>query len=156
HAGPVEIDQARVGMGVMDVLAGVLLEMDARQTHALLHAVQDELYGAADANRLLIHTDLVGLREVGIEVILARPAAGRRDATAGGEAGANREFDRLPIGYRQHAGKRHADRASVGIRRRAEFRRAGAEELRSGEKLRMDLETDDRLEAHRGASRVSP
>src|SRR5439155_20026664 len=51
HAGAVEIDDAGIGVSVVDVLARVLLEMDAHQPHALLDPALREAHGAADADR---------------------------------------------------------------------------------------------------------
>src|SRR5262249_40995046 len=85
---------------------------------------------------------------VGIEIVLARPAAGVRDRAVRREAGADRVLDGAPIEHRQRSRQAETDRASVAVGWRAEARRAGAEDLRLGEHLGMHLEADDELVIH--------
>ncbi len=142
---PERLKSTRLASRVVDVLAGVLLHVDAREPHALGVAVHRDLDRAAGADRQLVLADLIALGEIGIEVVLARPPAALGDAAAGGEAGTHRELDDPPIQHRQHAGHAEADGAGVMVGRRAELRRAAAEDLRFGQQLGVDLEADDGL-----------
>ena len=54
---------------------------------------------------------------------------------------------RLLIEHRQRTGHAEADRADVPVRRAAKRRRAGAEHLRRGAQLTVDLDADDGLVA---------
>ena len=145
-AAAVEVDQAAAVVGVVDVLPGVLLHVDAGQPDAPRRAVDDDLERAGGAQGLLVHADLVALQEVGVEVVLAREARVGRDLAAGGEPGPDGELDDAPVEHRQDAGHAEADLADVGVGRRAEGRRAAAEDLGAREQLRVHLEPDDGLE----------
>jgi hypothetical protein len=145
-AAAVEIDQAAAPVGVVDVLARVLLHVDAGQPDAPGLAVDDDLDLAARADRLLVHADLVALRQVRVEVVLAGEARTRRDAASGGQPGADRELDDAAVQHRQHARHAEAHRADVDVGRCTERGRAAAEDLRAGEQLGMHLEADHRLE----------
>src|SRR5262249_56585049 len=92
-AAAVEVDQAATGVGVVNVLPGVLLHVDAGQAHTPRRAVDHDLEPAGRAHGLLVHADLVALRKVGVEVVLAREARVGRDRATGGQAGTDRELD---------------------------------------------------------------
>jgi len=105
HTGPVEVDEARVSVRVVNVLARILFHMDPGETDGLAVALfSEDLDLATDAQRQLILRDLVPLRKVGIKVVLARPAAVTGDATVDGQAGPDRKLHHAPIEYRQHPG----------------------------------------------------
>ena len=94
----------------VDELRGVLLEVHAVDPHA------GQL--AAAAQRLVVLGDLVALRQVGVEVVLAVEDRARRDLAAEREADHQAEVDRARVDHRQRAGQPEADRAGVGVRRR--------------------------------------
>src|SRR5262245_16238030 len=146
NAAAVEVDQAAAAVGVVDVLPGVLLHVDAGQADASRRAVDHDLEPAGAAQWLLVHADLVALREVRVEVVLAREARVGRDLAAGGETGADGELDDAAVEHRQDAGHAEADLADVGVGWCAEGRRAAAEDLGAREQLRVHLEPDDGLE----------
>ena len=125
HAGPVEVDEAdpaAVGAGGVDELRRVLLEVGPGD------ADPDRALGGVDRERpvrgegQVVLADLVALRKVRVEVVLAVPAGG----------GGNRRPDRQPrrqhvlhggpVDRREDAGEGQADRARVrvrgGVRRR--------------------------------------
>src|SRR5207248_10334581 len=60
-------------------LRGVLLEMGARDADDFLAAVHRDREAARPAERRFVLADLVGLRQVGIEVVLAREDRAFRD-----------------------------------------------------------------------------
>ena len=144
HARAIEVDQRAIGL--MDVFAGVFLEMDSRQAHALgLAALERDLDIAALADRRFVLADLIALRQVGIEVAFAIENRFARDLAVRRESRAHREFDRLAIEHRQHARHPHASRADVFVGLRAECRRASAEHFRFGREMRVDFEADNRF-----------
>ena len=99
--------------------------------------------------------DLVALRQVGIEVVLAREHAGRVHACSRARCAprvASRRASALGTG--SAPGKPEADRADVGVGRVAERGAAAAEHLGAGAELHVHLEADDGLPAHQRTSAV--
>ena len=80
--------------------------------------------------RLVELRDLISLRQIGIEIVLAREDRRRVDRAAERERGAHRQLDGVLVEHRQRAGQRETHRAGVRVRRRAEIRGAAAEDLR--------------------------
>ncbi len=119
--------------------------MDAGEPDALGSAVDDDVDMAGLADRQLVLADLIALAEIGVEVVLARPAAHRGDATVGGEPGPHRELDDAAIEHRQHAGHAEADRTGVVVGGSAEGGRAATEDFRRRQQLGVHLEPDDAL-----------
>ena len=122
-------------------LARVLLEVGALDTDA--HTVR-EIEEAVDVERLVVLADLVRLRHVGVEVVLAVERA-RLDRAVEGRADAHRQLDRVLVEHRQRAGQAERDRVDVGVRLVAEAVRARAEQLRGGVEFDVHLEADDQL-----------
>ena len=98
--------------------------------------------------RALVLRDLIALRQVRIEVVLAREDRQRLHRAAERVPGAHAELDRPAVQHRQRPGHAEADGTDVGVRRRAEARAAAAEDFRLRQELRVDFQTDDRLEGH--------
>src|SRR5262249_23002982 len=98
---------------------------------------------AALAERPVELADLVALRQVAVEVVLAVELAPRCDLGAERERGAHGERERLLVEDRQGARLSGAARAGQRVRRRAEPVLAAAEELRARVELAVDLEPDD-------------
>src|SRR5919108_2515323 len=88
------------------------------------------LQRALAAERGLVLADLVALRQVGIEVVLAREDRVVGDLAAEREPELDRELDRALVRHRQRTGMREADRARVRVLVGAVFERAAAEHLR--------------------------
>ena len=95
--------------------------------------------------RLVELRNLIALGQVGIEVILAGEDGALAHLAVDGQRGQRGELDGLLIQHRQRAGQSQADRADVGVGRRAEMIGATAEGLGRGEQLHVDLEADDGL-----------
>jgi hypothetical protein len=134
-AGAIEIDEG--ALRLMEQLARVFFHVDA--------ADADLADAAVGGDRLVELRDLVPLRQIGIEVVLAREDGALVHQAAGGERDPHRQLDRLAIEHRQRARVAETDRADVRVRRRAERRRTSAEDLRRGQESGVDLETDDRF-----------
>ena len=151
RAAPVEVDQRVVGpvdaargAAGVDQLAGVLLHVHPGDAHPQVAAVlQLHVQVPADAQRQVVLRDLVGLGQIGIEVVLAVEDGALGDAAVEGQRDARGVLDRLLVGHRQHARMAQADRADVGVRRLAEGDLAAAEHLGAGVQLHVDLEADD-------------
>ena len=82
--------------------------------------------------RDVVLADLVGLRAVGIEVVLAVEDRARRHLALQRRGDLQRVADRLLVGHRQHPGVGEADRAGVDVGLVAEGELAAAEHLRPG------------------------
>jgi hypothetical protein len=78
-AGAVVVDQAGVAVLIVNVLAGVLLHVDAREADRSVFAIDLDVDATLGADRQLVLADLIALGQVRVEVVLARPAAHRRD-----------------------------------------------------------------------------
>src|SRR5436190_7930747 len=102
-----------------------------------------------DAEGLVVLGDLVALRVVGIEVVLAVEDRVRRDLAPERETKEDRPLDRLPVRHRQRARQCEADGARVRVRRVEVRHPAAAEHLRLRLQVNVDLEADDRLPSHR-------
>ena len=88
--------------------------------------------------------DLVVLRHVGIEVVLAREDRLLGHAQVQRLGDAQRVLDRPLVEHRQRPGQPEAHRADVGVRLVAELVGAAAEQLARGRQLAVHLEPDDR------------
>ena len=146
-AGPVVVYERVVGLvnapaaAHVDGLAGVLfhvraLDADAEAVH-LEHTV--------DADRLVVLADLIVLRHVRIEVVLAVEQRTVRHRALQRLTDAQRELHRPLAQHGQRAGQPQAHRADVRVGLGAELVLARAEQLRRRGQLDVHLETDHRL-----------
>src|SRR5450631_149883 len=134
------------GTAYVQRLSGVFFEMNALDADAHHLAVHLDVEIALDTQRFVVLRDLVVLRHVGIEVVLAGEAAPRRDAAVQRQPDANGRLDRNRVGHRQRAWQAETRRAGVRVGWRTEGGGTPAEHLRPGAELDMGLETEYRLE----------
>jgi hypothetical protein len=131
----------------------IFFEMDPHERHLLVRIrdiflrvlrISEIVQGhpAFRAERPRVLRDLIIFRHVRIEIIFPVEVRHRGDFAIEHQARKNGEPHRFRVHYRQCAGQPETRRASVRIRRRAEFHRAGAEHLRTRPELRMDFEAD--------------
>ena len=137
-------------MLVVHQLARILLDMDALDADRLGRGI-GVLLVEADLDRALAHqrvielADLITLRQIGIEIVLAvepRPAV---DLRADRHAGAHRLADALLVGDGQHAGHCGIDKADLRIGLGAECGRCARKELGIAGDLRVHLKADHDL-----------
>src|SRR6478752_873738 len=114
---------------------------------AAVVARHDEL--PAGTERLVVLADLVRLRQVGIEVVLAVEDSALGDGAVEREPELDRLFDRAPVRYGQRTGEGKTDWADVRVRRIAVGVATAAEHLRLRLQLHVDLEPDHRLPGRR-------
>ena len=128
----------------MQRLAGVLLEMQALDPDrdALGRRHVDDHHALAD-DRVLVLRDLIALRQIGIEIILAVEDRAQIDLRLEPEAGADRLLDAFLVDDRQHAGHGGVDERDVIVWRAAILRRGAGEELGVARHLRVDFHADD-------------
>ena len=116
HARAVEVDIAHGRMLVVHQLARVLLDMDALDADlldaVLVLLVEQNLDLARPDQRVVELRNLIALRQVGVEVILAVEPAPAVDHRVQRHAGAHRLADAFAVGHRQHARHRRVDQAT--------------------------------------------
>ena len=89
-----------VGLAVVQRFAGVLLHVDPRDADHRCPGACPQFEPAAGRDRLLVLRNLVPLRQVGIEVVLAREDRSRLDRATEREPRADCQFDSPPVQYR--------------------------------------------------------
>ena len=108
-------------------LAGIFFHMDTGNADAFFLTVDTNINMPAQTYRLIPLGNLVILRQIGIEVILAVHLIEFLNVAVQRQTGTDCKFNDPFVQYRQGAGHAQADRAYMGIGFRAEFRGAGAE-----------------------------
>src|SRR5262245_23586507 len=116
--------------------------LDANRDLAVRHVDRD--YALADDRRLVL-ADLIALRQIGIEIVLAVEHRPQIDLGLEAEAGADRLAHAFLVDHRQHARHRGIDQRNVRIRRAAEFGRGAGEQLGMRGDLGVHLHADDDL-----------
>ena len=137
-------------MLVVHQLARVLLDVDALDADGLGRAfgvlvVEHDLDRALAHQRVVELADLVALRQIGVEVVLAVEPAPLVDLRVDRHAGAHRLTDALAVRHRQHARHRRIDQRHLRIRLRAECRGRAGEQLGVRRDLCVDFEADHDL-----------
>src|SRR5664279_5087443 len=128
------------GTAYMQRLSGVFFEMNALDANPHYLAIHLDVEVALDAQRFVVLRDLIVLRHVGIEVVLASEPAPWRDAAMQREPDANRRLDRDRVGHGQRTGQAKAGRAGVRVWCGTEGGGATAEHLRAGAEFDVGLE----------------
>ncbi len=155
HSAAIEVDQADVAESapagpVVQELAGVLLEVQTMDANGA--RVLGERQDAALGERPVELADLISLRKVGVEVVLARENGEGGDLAAERERQRRGEVDRRTVQERQGPRIAEADGADQGIGIGAEPVLAPAEDLAAGLQVDVHFQPDDRLPCRHGAS----
>ena len=87
--------------------------------------------------------DLVALRQVGIEVVLAREDRTLMNLESERQSGARAQLNHPPIQNRKRTRQTETHRTRVRVRLIAKARRASTEDFRFGAELGVDLQPDD-------------
>ncbi len=120
HAGAVQVDGGLlvgIGEALVQALAGVFFEMYACDADLLcLAAVNGDFDESEFGEGLVVLRDLVALREVRIEIVLAGKDRGLVDAAVQGHRGQCRELHNSLVENGQRARHAEADGADVRIR----------------------------------------
>ena len=136
-------ERVRSAADAVQVLRGVFFDVDARDADRLLLPRELDLELAVLVHRELELADLITLRQIGIEVVLARESALGADGAAEREARGDGHVDRFAVRHRERTRQTETDGARLRVRQRAEGGGAAAEELRLRADLRVDFESDD-------------
>ena len=148
HAGAVEVDQRLVAAvdppaGPADVgrLAGVLLEVGPLDADP---GAVGQVEPAVDVERDVVLADLVRLRHVRVEVVLAVERA-RLDAAVEGQPDAHRQLDGAAVEHRQSPREPERHRIDVGVGLVAEPVGLAENSFDCRRQLDVDLQSDDEL-----------
>ena len=151
-ARTVQIDIAHRRMQIVHRLAGVLLKVDALDAdNAFVTRFGFDSEHAFPDDRVEELADLVTLRQIGVEIILAIKARPLVDFGAQREARPHCLPHALAIEHRQHPRHRRIDQRHLAVRLRPERRRRTGKQLGVGRHLGVNLEAHDDLELARGA-----
>ena len=94
-------------------------------------------------DRVLVLADLIALRQIGIEIVLAVEHRAMIDLRLEAEAGADRLRDAFLVDHRQHARHGRVDQRDLAVGLAAEFGRGAGEQLGLAGDLGVDLHADD-------------
>ncbi len=142
-ARTVEIDAGSVGKALMDRFAGIFFQMCPRNADALFSATvdrNDQLTVLDD--RQLVLADLVTLRQIGIEVVLAREYGSPCDICIHSKAKFAGHADGFLVKYGQYARITEVDQAGLRVRLGSIRRRSPGKYLAPGRKLGVDFKAD--------------
>ena len=153
HAGAVEVDVGVLGMLIVQRLAGVLLQMQPLDADLQPLAacpgprsgVGVDLHHALADDRPLVLRDLIALRQVGIEVVLAVEHGDEIDLGVEPQARAHGLRHASLVDHRQHARHGRIDERDMGIGLAAELGGGGGEQLGLGGDLGVHLQADHHL-----------
>ncbi len=130
---------------VVEGLAGVFLEMEARDADAFCFAAVFNFKPAAGSEGEFVLGNLVALGKIGVEVIFAGEAGMLVDRAIQRQRRAYAHFDGAPVEDRQRARESEADGTRIGVGLIAKTRGTSAEDFGFGQKLGVDLQADDGL-----------
>ena len=136
HAAPVVV---HIGVPVfVDQLAGIFLNVNPGDAD-LPAAFQLDI--AVLAQGLVVLADLVGLGQVGVDVVFPVHLGDVVDGAVGGQPRHNGVVHHLPVQLGQGAGQADTDGAAVGVGLSAELGGAAAENFGFGGKLHVGFQT---------------
>ena len=141
--GTVEVHIADVLALGMDVLARVILHVDARDADALFGAVHRDRQMAMLTDGQVELRDLVAGRQVGVKIVFTGKDGIAVDAAIGGKAHQAGVVHGLPVEHGQGAGHAAADFADIAVGSLPETGGAGAEKFGGRSQLYMDFQADD-------------
>jgi len=148
-AGAVEVHIGRVRVHVVNRLAGILFEVQpldpAREAVGLaaMGRLDIHLDLALADNRVGELADLIALRQVRVEIVLAVKPAVEIDLGLQAKARTHGLFHAFPVDHRQHARHRGIHQRDIAVRVGAEFGRGAREQLGIRGHLRVDLQPHD-------------
>ncbi len=131
HAAAVQVDRRLLREAVVQRLPCILLDMQALNRSGGDPAVRRQVrQRPGGRERLLELRDLVALRQVGVEIVLAREDAARMHGAPQPQRRAYRELQRLLVRHRERPRQPEAHRANIAVGGGPERSRAAAEHFR--------------------------
>ncbi len=104
RSGPIQIHPAAARSGLVHVLSGVFFQVRPPDPHALPAVAGGNLDPSLLADRRFVLGNLIALRQIGIEVVLARKPVVLADRAIQRKTGANGHFDGSLVDDRQGPG----------------------------------------------------
>jgi hypothetical protein len=151
-AGAVEVDEGHGGVHVVDGFARVLFQVDAFDAdHARRAVAHLDQHFALAHDGVVELADLVALRQVGVEVVLAVEGGVQVDLCLQAQPRATGLFHAEFVDDGQHAGHARVDEGHVGIGLGPELRGGAGEELGARRDLCVHLHADDKFPVLLGA-----
>ena len=138
-------------MLVVHHLAGILFDVDALDADLLGTFLGLDLDRSLADDRMIELADLIALRQIRVEIVLAVEAGPGVDLRLQRHSGPHRLAYAFLVQHRQHARHGGVDEAHLRVGLGAELRRGAGEELGLGRDLRMHLEADHDLPVPGGA-----
>ena len=149
RTGPIQVDAGRAPEALVQRLACIFLKVSTRDVDALDGAVVEHDVDRTTADdRQFVLADLITLRQIGIEVVLAREYRAPRHPRIDRQAEFHRHAYRLGIEHGQHAGIGEIDQIRLRVRRRPIGGGRAGEYFRLRRQLGVNLEPDDGLPFH--------
>ena len=145
--------QVNIGHGrvlIVHQLARILFNVDALDADHLVFGnpglfVRLDQQAAFAHQRVIKLADLVALRQIGVEIVLAVKPAPAIDLCLNRHAGAHRLPDAFAVGHGQHPRHRGIDKADLAIRLCTERGRSARKQLGLRRHLRVDFKADHDL-----------
>ena len=147
NAAAVQVDIGHGRVLIVHQLARILFNVDALDADNLVFG-NTGLLVFLDQQRAFAHqrvvelADLIALRQIGVEVVLAVKARPRVDLGFDGHAGAHGLADAFGVGHGQHAGHGRVNKADLAVGLRAKSGGGAGKQLRIRSHLRVHFKAD--------------
>ena len=151
RAAAIEVETGlllRIRKSLVERLAGIFFHVHAGDADPFCGAARGEFERAGGRQRQLVLGDLVALRQVGIEIVLAGENRLLVDRAVERQGRLGGKVDRPAVQDRQRPREPQAHRAHAGIRGMSETRAAAAENLRICEEPGVYFEPNDGFKSH--------
>ena len=123
--------------------AGILFQMEPRNADGLCAAIRQLNINRAFTNDgVRVLADLIALRQIGVEVILAIKTGPEIDLGIQAKPGTHGLRHAFMVDHRQHAGEARINEGNLGIGFRTKGRRCTGKQLGVGRDLGMNLKPD--------------
>ena len=144
--GAVQVHKGHVRVHVVNRFARVLFQVNSFHAHQTRCIVAELYQHFAFAHDGVVQLrNLIALRQIGVEVVLAVKGAVQIDLGLEAQTRAHGLFDTEFIDGGQHAGHGRIHKRYVVVGLCAEFRRSGGKEFRVRHDLRVHLHPDDQF-----------
>ena len=129
----------------MHALAGIVFHMNSGDADAGGLPIDGNVHMTVLGKRLVILRDLVTLRQIRIEIVLARKSGKRTNFAVQRYAGTNRHLHRIATEHRKRSRHSETNRTNVAVWLCAETRGTVAEDLGARTELNVYFQPDDDL-----------
>ncbi len=148
HPGAVKVNQRTRAVFQMGQFSGVFFHMNSADTNTpSLARIQINIQPTVGRQRQFILADLIGFRQIGIEVVFTGKDILGLDGTVEGQRDPHGKFHSPAVDDRQHAGHTQTYRTNGRIRWRFDtiYNPTAAKHLRFGHHFGVDFQADNRF-----------